>query len=109
MNTFVLLTPFKKDNFIQVRTNFEGQFGASVLDYFINVFVPAVDSKLATVLPCATKVKKSILATAANFDADLDLAVHLYGSVSVFLCSDSSDMDIAAVQKGNTSEEVTRA
>lgn len=74
----------------------EKDVGKSIFRFFDDVTAPALQQKLSVVIPVARKMQELI-----ESRGNKHLSVHMYGSISVFLCADSSDVDVCVV--GDTS------
>lgn len=64
------------------------------MTFFNDVHKPIVERKLASSISLASKINERVQAEASKFGLK-DMLVCIFGSISVFLCNDQSDVDIA--------------
>ena len=91
----VLCEMRQAQQFIERHSQFpvERDVAKSVLDYFNDVQIKTLQQKLSDVIPYARKIEERIRkATCGEFKA------FMYGSISVFLCADSSDLDMCILE-----------
>lgn len=76
--------------------SFAHDLSDSVLEHFNAVMAPRLREQLSCFVPCAKQLAKLIKDQAFKLSASVE--VHLSGSLSVFLSSESSDLNIAVSQ-----------
>ena len=76
--------------------SFAHDLSDSVLEHFNAVMAPRLREQLSCFVPCAKQLAKLIKDQAVKLSASVE--VHLSGSLSVFLSSESSDLNIAVSQ-----------
>ena len=80
-------------------TMFAQDLADSVLEHFNSVTGPRLSQLCSCLMPCAKHLAKLIKDQAVKVKATVE--VHLTGSLSVFLNSESSDLNIAVSQIGH--------